>query len=85
MKMNQLIDTQREQVDTFNSGTRQIKQDILAELDRKLEKRDNDKFCQSLKDQAFDNRHKLILMGLPEDQSKSTRQLTHHSLKNRWA
>lgn len=38
--LNSLIDTQRQQVDSFNSSTRQLKKDILIEVERKLEKRD---------------------------------------------
>lgn len=74
-QMNDLIDTQRQQVDSFNAGTKQLKKDILLEMQQMLCQRDNDKYCQSLKDQAFDNRHNLILVGISEDQNKSTRQL----------
>lgn len=54
---------------------------ILAEVDKRLAKSDRDKYCQSLKDQAFDKRHNLILAGIPEDQSKSTKQLVQDFIK----
>lgn len=71
-EMNGLIDTQRQQVDSFNSGSKQLKRDILAEVDKKLKKNDKDRHCQSLKNQAFENRYNLILIGLAEDSTKPT-------------
>lgn len=38
-QMNGLIDEQRQQVDSFNSGTKQLKEDIIAEMDKRTEKR----------------------------------------------
>lgn len=59
--MNELIDIQRQQVDTFNEGAKRLgedwKREVLALVDMKLkkekEKAENEKYCQSLKDQAF--------------------------------
>lgn len=98
-QMNELIDTQRQQVDSFNSGTRRLKQDIISEVDGNLTKKiqhdisveverlwakkENEKYCQSLKDQAYENRHNLILLGLPEDQNKSCRQLVQDFFKEK--
>lgn len=95
--MNELIDTQRAQVDSFNSGTKQLQKDILAEVERKsgteqltkdilaeverkLEEKENqkekDRYCQLLKDKAFENRFNLIITGMAEQQSKSTFKVT---------
>lgn len=56
-QMNDLIDVQREQLNTFNSGASQLqkewKKEVLAEVDKRLERIENEKRCQSLKDQAF--------------------------------
>lgn len=77
-QMNDLVDTQRQQVDFLNSGTQQL----MAEIDKKLAQRDRDQYCQSLKDKAFENRHNLILAGLEENQNKSVRQLVQDFFKD---
>lgn len=74
-QMNELIDVQKQQVDSFNAGSEQLKNDILAEMNKKLEKRDNDRHCDSLKQQAFKCRHNLIIIGMSEDPNKSTPSL----------
>lgn len=55
-RMCELIDIQKEQVDTFNDGATQLerdwKRDVLAEVDKRFNKIENDKYCNSLKDQA---------------------------------
>lgn len=78
-KMNELIDTQRDQVDSFNSGAKQLqkewKREVMVEVDRKFEDLENRRRFQSLKDQAFRNRFNLVLVGLPEESEKSTSQI----------
>lgn len=78
-QMNDLVDEQRQQVDSFNSGTKQLKKDILAEMDKrmdkKMEKMNNDRHCQKLKEQASNNRLNLVLVGLEEIAHQSTTQV----------
>lgn len=78
-KMNNLIDTQREQVDSFYAGAKQLqvewKRELMIEVNQKLEKMENARHYQSLKDQAFRNKQNLVIMGLPEDPEKSTLQV----------
>lgn len=84
--MNDLVETQRAQVDTFNSGAKILekewKQEVMAEVDRRFQKLDNEKRCNSLKDQAFRNRFNLVVLGLPEDTDKSTFQITKNFIEN---
>lgn len=79
MQMKDLIDIQREQVDSFNVGAKQIekewKKEVMAEIDRRFKKIEDDKYCTSLKDQAFRNRHNLVITGAKEDPDKSTFQV----------
>lgn len=85
-KMNDLIDTQREQVDSFNSGAKLLqkewKREVMAEVNKKLEsmerEREKERYYQKLKDQAFRNRQNLILIGLPEDAGKTTTQIVQN-------
>lgn len=83
-QMNALIDTQRNQVETFNSGAKQLeeqwKKDVLAEMEKKFKKKENASHCQDLKDQAFQNRFNLIIVGMPEDPGKSTTQVVQNFL-----
>lgn len=76
--MNDLVETQRAQVDTFNSVAKQLendwKKEVLAEVDRRFHKLENEKYCNSLKDQAYRNRFNLVVLGLPEQADKSTFQ-----------
>lgn len=100
--MNNLVDTQREQVDTFNAGVKRIgnewKKEVLDEVEKRLkkmekekgkqcnkevmneveqrfQKMENDRYCNSLKDQAYRNRFNLVIMGLPEEEGKSSIQI----------
>lgn len=77
-QMNELIDTQRDQVDSFNSGTKLLQKDwskeVLMEVDRKFERLEKLRHFQSLKDQAFRNRLNLIILGLPEQSDKTASQ-----------
>lgn len=85
-QMNDLIDTQRQQVDSFNSGARQLqkdwKEDVMSEVKKEFRKHENRKHCQSLKDQAFKNRNNLVVMGLPEEKEKSSLQVVQDFFKN---
>lgn len=82
-KMNELIDTQRDQVDSFNSGAKQLqkewKREVMMEVKQKFEEmekeKEKEKHFKSLKDQAFRNRYNLVIVGLPEESEKTTPQL----------
>lgn len=77
--MNRLVDTQREQVDSFNSGAKQLQKDwkkeVMAEVDKRFENLEKERYFQSLKDRAFRNKLNLVIIGLPEDPDKSTSQI----------
>lgn len=98
--MNNLVDTQRDQVDTFNAGVKRIgnewknevlievekrlkkmekekqgNKEVMKEVDKRFQKMENDRYCNSLKDQAYRNRFNLVVMGLTEEEDKSTIQI----------
>lgn len=78
-QMNELIDTQREQVDSFNKGAKQLEKDwkkeVMAEVEKRFNKMANEKHCDELKDQAYRNRYNLVLLGLKEEEAKTTMQV----------
>lgn len=78
-QMNDLIETQRQQVDTFNSGSKQLQiewqKEIMVEVDKRFESLKNERHLQSLKDQAFKKRQNLVLVNVPEDTEKTTTQI----------
>lgn len=89
-QMNVLVEEQQTQVEAFKSCTKIIKQDILREVDKsceKIVKRElkliNDRvesiaseaYCNRFKNQAFNNRLNLMVVGLTEDEQKSTNEL----------
>lgn len=77
--MNKLIDTQREQIDSFNEGAKQLqkkwKKEVLEEVNQKFKELEKERQFHSLKKQAFKNKLNLVIIGLPEDAEKSTSQL----------
>lgn len=81
-KMNALIDTQRDQVDSFNAGAKQLqnewKEEVMLEVDKKFEDLKKEKHYQSLKTQAFRNRYNLVMTGLQEEAEKTTLQVVRH-------
>lgn len=82
-EMNQLIDQQKNQVESFLSSTTRIENNIIEKVQQKIETRVEEKFnqvsqeasqessFQSLKEQAFAKRHNLVISGLEEDDNKS--------------
>lgn len=78
-KMNELIDTQRDQVDSFNAGAKQLqkewKREVMSEVNKKFEELEKEKYYKSLKDQAFRNRFNLVLVGAQEETEKTTSQI----------
>lgn len=89
-EMNELIDNQREQVETFQATAEKIEQNIeqnlAVEMDKKIEKKfqqlAQESHFQSLREQAYDKRSNLIITGLPEDEQKSTHDLVTDHLGN---
>lgn len=69
--MDKLVDTQCEQVESFKSSVKYVKQDIMREVNWKIGKVREEVYRQSLKSQAFNNRRNLIIVGLAEDENKS--------------
>lgn len=78
-KMNELIETQRNQVDSFNGGAKQLEQkwklDVMAEVEKRFNKMENEKHCNELRAQAYKNRYNLVVLGLQEEREKSTMQV----------
>lgn len=70
-RMNELVDTQGQQVDSFKSSIKVVKKDIMKEVDKKVAKVREEAQCQSLKSQAFANRLNLIVVGLSEEEGKT--------------
>lgn len=68
-RMNDLVDTQCNQVDTFNSGVKLLgkewKEEVMADVEKRFQKMENLSYCLSLKEQAYRNRYNLVLVGLP--------------------
>lgn len=98
-EMNELITTQKTQVDSLHANTKNLTKNILTEVDQKIEQSNQDVYTKaevdqlirqirqeaehkSLKDQASRNRLNLILTGLPEDEAKSTYDLTKDFISN---
>lgn len=92
--MNGLIDTQRQQVDSFNEGAKQLQekwaQQVLVEVDKRVQVevnkrfkiKENNEYCQSLKDQAYQTRHNLVVVGLTENQERTAFQTVQDFFKN---
>lgn len=74
-----LSGAQKEQVEELHSTAKQIKQDISVEVDKKIERKfeqlAQESHFQSLREQAFDKRFNLVIVGLAEDEQKSTQDL----------
>lgn len=97
-EMNQLIDQQKNQVDSFLSTTKRIENSIYERVDQKVEVRVEEKVeekvnqasqeasqeasFQSLKNKAFAKRRNLVLTGMKEDDSKTTSTLVKEFFKS---
>lgn len=77
-KMNELVATQGDQVESFKSTTTYITQDVMSKVNKKIRKIKEESFCQSLKTQAYNSRLNLIIVGLAEEESTSV----PHQVKN---
>lgn len=67
--------SQKQQLDSISKESKQLKEDILLEVNKQVDKIRQESRCQKLKDQAFNKRHNLVITGLPEDKDKSTLSL----------
>lgn len=82
-RMNELIETQRDQVDSFNEGAKRLQiewqKEVMLEVNKRFEEmkkeKEKEKYYESLKDQAFRNRYNLVVVGLSEDPEKTTVQI----------
>lgn len=81
-QMNELVDTQGQQVQSFKSSIKMVKDDIMKEVDKKIEKIREEERCRALKKEAFNNRFNLIVVGLPEDENKNALQQAADFFKN---
>lgn len=80
--MNKLISIQEEQVNSFNSTTKKVSKNILAEVDKRFAQLKRQADFKDLKNQAFNNRNNLVLVGLPEDPNKDTPAIVKDFLEN---
>lgn len=84
--MNEMLEVQKGQAESFQASVIHVKQDISEEVDRKLEKKFEQlaqaSHFQSLREQAFGNRFNLVISGLAEDTQKSTADLVKHFLES---
>lgn len=78
-KVNERIDGQKEQIEELQSTVHNVKRDLSVELNSKIEKKFDqlaqEAQFQSLREQAFRNRFNLVIIGLAEDDQKSTADL----------
>lgn len=70
-QMNQLVDTQGQQVQSFKSSKKMVKKEIMKEVDKKIDKIREEERCRAFKKEAFKNRLNLIIVGLKEEENKS--------------
>lgn len=69
----EMTDHARDQInDTIGENASQIKADIMIEVNKQVDKIRQESRCQTLKDQAFNTRHNLVITGLAEDKDKNT-------------
>lgn len=75
-EVNQLIDQQRSQVESFHSTSKRMENNIFERVEQKIEEKaiqaSQEASFKALKDQAFAKRCNLIIAGLQEDDNKDT-------------
>lgn len=85
-EMNKLIQQQKEEVHSLQQDTKRIKLDINQEVDAKIDAKidslSQDLDYKDLKKQAYYNRQNLVVIGLPEDQTKDTQTLVTEYLRD---
>lgn len=81
-QVNNLADIQKQPAETLDSNTKSMKEEILREVDRRVNKIKQEVHCQALKDQAFNTRHNLVIKGLEENKEKDTLTLVREFVSN---
>lgn len=74
-EMNDLVETQRGQVESFNNSTRAIKQEVKEvkeETKETVSQLSANVAYDKLRDQAFKKRHNLVIIGLKESDTHSS-------------
>lgn len=71
-EMNKLVQTQKDQINSFHESSRDLKHEIRAEVDQKIEKLSDEVNHCSLKSQANANKLNLVITGLQEDPDKTS-------------
>lgn len=69
-EMNELIQTQKDQVDSFHEKSNNMKRDIMDKVDSKMEGLSKDLAHHKLKNQAYRNKQNLVITGLEEEENK---------------
>lgn len=80
--INRLFSLQKEQAESLNITTEEASQAILAEVDQRFAKMKRQADFKDLKNQAFNSRNNLILVGLPEDKNKDTSAIVKDFIEN---
>lgn len=80
-EMNDLIQVQKDQVDSFHETTRHVKEDILIEVDDRIEELSEDVNYTKLKNQAYRNRQNLVITGLKEEESTGPKKAASDFIK----
>lgn len=82
-EIDKKISQSKQNQDTSAQNTSKIvRREVMAEVDKKVSDLKQDMQSQSLKDQAFNNRFNLIVLGLKEDEHKSTVDLVKEYFTN---
>lgn len=82
-EMNNLLQQQKEQVESFHQDRKRLKldigQEVEAKIDSKIDSLSQDLDHKDLKKQAYYNRQNLLVIGMAEDQTKDTQsQITEY-------
>lgn len=85
VQMNKLLEQQKDQVHSFQNTTQRVEKNILQKteerIEEKVEKVSQDFSFQQLRNQAFDNRHNIIITGLEEESGKNIRTVVTEFFK----
>lgn len=81
--MNNLLTQQKGQVQSFQSSAHRIQAQASSEAKRQVSALEKNLAYNSLKEQAFNNRHSLVIIGLKEDPSENVYSLLKDFFKNK--
>lgn len=73
-EMNDLIQVQKEQVDSFHGVSKRLKNDIMNDVEGKVDGLVKEMNHNKLKNQAYRNRQNLVITGLEEEVDKSPKK-----------